>query len=139
MEASQLNRFLLSCKLGNMATVFSLWCFSMIFFRAKNIRTAGYIITHLTQGWGDFIGRMNDYVFLTTNLFLNRPADFSVALSLLGILVMIHFLQRSGSIREKLSTTPLWVRSTIYIAMILGVIFGGKFGTESRSYIYFQF
>jgi hypothetical protein len=49
----------------------------------------------------------------------------------------LHAIQRHRSIRHMLAEKPIWLRWTVYYALVLGILFFGVF--EHRSFIYFQF
>jgi len=70
-----------------------------------------------------------------------KRADYVVLL--LGVAAMIIFslLQRSGSLREKLSARPFFVRYAVYIVLLISVITFGAYGIgyDSNQFIYNQF
>jgi hypothetical protein len=105
---------------------FHLVCFAWIFFRAGSIGDAGLLIQNLFSG-------------TSTGLLLPTVGARELVLSLgvIGILVGMHLFERRGDMRRVLATHPLWVRSTVYAGLLLGVMLLGQF--ESQQFIYFQF
>jgi len=49
----------------------------------------------------------------------------------------VHLLQRHRRIRHMLAEKPLWLRWSVYYALIFGILFFGVF--ERQQFIYFQF
>jgi hypothetical protein len=64
-------------------------------------------------------------------------ADLIVAFVAIIMMESLHAIQRHRGIRHMLAERPIWMRWTVYYALILGIIFFGVF--EQRSFIYFQF
>ena len=118
---------------------FLLICFAWIFFRAKNIQEALYIIVQLPRGWSEIPERVHALGV--------GPAFFGLfgfglkwlftTVILLGFLVFVHFIQRHGRIRQMLMDKPAWLRWCLYYAIVLGMLFLGVY--EKNQFIYFQF
>jgi D-alanyl-lipoteichoic acid acyltransferase DltB (MBOAT superfamily) len=117
--------------------VFSLISFAWIFFRAKNISDAYYIITHM------FKNLINVNVISKNLLIIShgwlKLTGYEIIISILMILFMeaVHLIQRHGSIRRMLSEKPVWVRWSIYFIITYSIIFFGVF--DNTQFIYFQF
>lgn len=127
------NRF--TDKLIQASITFILVCFAWIFFRAKNISDAQYIITHLFQGITD---NLNLYTFKQniSNLGLNKK-EFIIAIVSIVFMEFIHLKQRSLRLRQKIAEQPTWIRWSIYYAGIFAIIVFGVF--NKSQFIYFQF
>ncbi len=110
---------------------FALVCFAWIFFRANNVSDAFYIISHLLTSWESAKGWQ-----LTPFL---GPLKFELLVSILSasLLILVQFLERDGSIVEKLSGRPVWLRWSIYYTTVLSILLFGNFA--SKQFIYFQF
>ncbi|MBF0312082.1 MAG: MBOAT family protein [Oligoflexia bacterium] len=120
----------------SMFYTFSIFSFSLIFFRANSIADAKTILSRITLGWSNLF----DFDFIRDALFLEekRMMPFLIVLFLLLLVEATHLLQeRQGSIRSKISNSPLFVRWSLYYTVVLAIIFLGKFGKQQ--FIYFQF
>jgi alginate O-acetyltransferase complex protein AlgI len=113
---------------------FCLISFAWIFFRAKNVGDAFYIVTHLFVGWDKALTL--EGLKESINIGLNKK-EFLLAILSIFFLQFIHLIQRHGSIRHMLSGKPLWYRWSIYYALVLGILFFGVF--IDNQFIYFQF
>lgn len=114
-------------QLVQMTVTFALVAFAWIFFRAETIADALYIATHLLSGLSP------------TGLFdlgLSR-LEFGIAVAALVVLFGVEFLQRHGSLRERLARQPVWVRWAAYYALVMSILLLGNF--TQQTFIYFQF
>ena len=69
---------------------------------------------------------------------LGRPrSEFLIALVAIGFMEFIHLIQRHVGIRHMLSGKPIYLRWSVYYAMILFILAFGEFGL--KQFIYFQF
>jgi len=114
---------------------FSLVCFAWIFFRARNISEAFYIIRNLFTGWSKTMLQIETKGLSSFLLFDRR--ELVLSFSLILFMEFIHFIQRHGSIRYMLEDKPAFVRWSLYYSIILSIIFFGVFG--KNQFIYFQF
>ncbi len=111
-----------------MFVTFHLVWFAWIFFRANSITDALYIVSHLfvglnlQSGYGIGIGGMYELV---------------IALAMVLIMETVHIMQQRGSVRQYINQKPIWVRWTLYYALVLSIMMFGKFGLTE--FIYFQF
>lgn len=109
---------------------FNLVCFAWIFFRANSLSDAVYIIQHL-------------FVNLKTNAFLFdlMPGGwYDWLIVLLATLVMeaVHWGQRkNASLREVIRRQPVWLRWSLYYALVVVIFMFGKFG--AGEFIYARF
>ena len=111
---------------------FSLVCLAWVFFRARNISDAWYILTHLFRGLNCQLVINHSYLgqCLSTN-------EFMIAVTSILLMEVIHAIQRHRRIRQMLSERPLWVRWSVYSLLLAWILYFGVFG--SRDFIYFQF
>ncbi|HOW35841.1 MAG TPA: MBOAT family O-acyltransferase [Candidatus Omnitrophota bacterium] len=127
------------------AITFSLVCVGWIFFRARNIHDALYILTHLFSGVGSFIlnavtnlSSLNQGKSILGALYIGQDKpDFFIAVSLICFMEFIHLLQRHNNIRHMLCKKPVWARWAVYYCLIYAIILLGQFG--EKQFIYFQF
>ena len=126
-------------------TTFSLICFSLIFFRAKNIGDAFYIVTHLLRGWGGALNNVLSRVrgeVIQTSLF-GGPIQivreqFVIMVVLLILFIIVQSLENKGKeTLDYLSRCPVYVRWSFWYSYILGLFFLGV--KTDNVFIYFQF
>ncbi len=110
---------------------FALISFAWIFFRANNVSDAFYIISHLLTGWE------SAEAWQVTPFLGSLRFELVVAILSVSLLILVEFIERHGSIAEKLSGRPVWVRWSIYYCTALIILLFGNFG--SKQFIYFQF
>jgi D-alanyl-lipoteichoic acid acyltransferase DltB (MBOAT superfamily) len=108
---------------------FVLTCIAWVFFRAKDVDEAFYILTHM------FRKSDNTDIFITNGKFTNQDFIFSVVLIL--FLSFVSFHQRNRSIIGYFLNKPMWLRYTIYLILVLSIFYLGVF--EETQFIYFQF
>lgn len=109
-------------ELGSMLLTFTLTCLAWIFFRAENIAQAFDYILHITYF------SMN---FSTFNLINHLSA-----LSLIGILTFIEWVNRRKEFPLQNSTLPVLLRWGIYLIACILIIANGD---NNNTFIYFQF
>ncbi|EKD94377.1 MAG: Membrane bound O-acyl transferase MBOAT family protein [uncultured bacterium] len=122
---------------------FSLICFSWIFFRAKNINDAFYIITHLTNGWGDILLRLKGVKqspWFGATLALNQDQLVIVIISI-TLLIAVQIVQRTGEIKNYLNNYSVYIRWPLWYLSIFVLIFLGIQSNliTNDKFIYFQF
>lgn len=119
-------------KVLRVGITFSLVCFGWIFFRANSIPDAFYIVTHLFQNLGnaEMIGSVVSGFGYGTNSLL-------VGVISIGVMEVMHLIQRKASVRQMLTDKPAFLRYIIYAGLIGIVIVLGNF--SGVQFIYFQF
>jgi D-alanyl-lipoteichoic acid acyltransferase DltB (MBOAT superfamily) len=115
--------------------VFLLFCFTLILFRTKNLHDAYYMITHLGTGLGDLAGVKMSLKSLY-NLGLSRY-ELVHALMSIGLMEVIHKVEKQENMRHMFSGKPIWLRWSIYYALVLFLIFFGEY--NDHAFFYFQF
>lgn len=126
-------------KFIKVGATFSLICFAWIFFRARNVQEAFYIITQLPNGWLEILEKMKEFG-ISKGIYVQLGFGgkwLFVSVVLLVFLNIVHLIQRHGHIRHMLANRPAWFRWTIYYAIVLGMVFFGQYG--HNQFIYFQF
>jgi len=134
-EATGLSRHPKIRRLWQVSATFSLVCFAWIFFRAKNLAEAWYIVTHLFSGAVNILHTG----YLKKSMTGLGISETELMLSVLSVLFLlfVHAVQRHGDIRHMLSEKPAWQRWPVYFALVFGMLFFGVFG--NNNFIYFQF
>lgn len=128
---------------------FLYFSFSLIFFRAKNIKDSLYIIRHL---FDNLSSQVIDFSRVLKSFFLNVDLNYQInfnghlfslfidlLLSFLFIIIMLifHYAQQKKDIIGKLNNRPIWQRWTFYYTLIIITLLFGIY--ETRQFIYFQF
>jgi alginate O-acetyltransferase complex protein AlgI len=109
----------------NIIIVFSLTTFAWIFFRARTLSDAVYVITHLFHSNGLLgIGSMT-------------VLSFSIVAVSIAIMELVQYIHTKNNIVNFLTKQPQLVRWTVYSMVAMAIIFLGNFGSEK--FIYFQF
>jgi len=113
---------------------FSSVCFAWIFFRANSISDALYIISHLFTGWQNIFPAD---VLIKDLLWGSLKFEGIIGLTSIGVLTLIEWGARHGSIVEMISAKPIWIRWPAYYFILLSILLFGHFGT--KQFIYSQF
>lgn len=117
-----------------MSWTFFLVTIAWIFFRAKTLSDAFYVLSHLTQGLGQDI--LNLIRHGNLNLGFGRN-ELLIALAAVIVMEWVHWAQYRGSVTRWISQKPAYIRWPLYYAAILAIVFLGVHG--DRQFIYFQF
>jgi D-alanyl-lipoteichoic acid acyltransferase DltB (MBOAT superfamily) len=104
---------------------FSLVSFGWIFFRARSVGDAWYVVTHLGTGFGH---GLDD---------LTRADLIFPVLALLAIL-LLDLAERAGGLFERLASRPMPLRYATYLALTYGSLCVGAL-RQKQQFIYFQF
>ncbi len=132
---TRLNRSPLIYRITQVFVTFSLTCFAWIFFRARNIFEAGYIVRHTFDGFSG-LWNVSNVQRAMSGLNFGREYYLIAAASVV-FMEMVHLMQRHGRIRHMLSERPVWVRWSVYYLLIIGILLFGVFNRSQ--FIYFQF
>ncbi|MBF0331758.1 MAG: MBOAT family protein [Candidatus Omnitrophica bacterium] len=133
-----IDRFSRPLKAWQVLVTFSLVSFAWIFFRAKDLNEALYIVGQLSRGWGDLSSIHREFEKHSTfNGFETTPKGILFSIMLIVFLICVHLVQRHGTIRRMLADRPGWVRWSFYYVLVLGMIIFGQYGKSQ--FIYFQF
>ena len=117
-------------------TTFILTTFAWIFFRAKSISIAIYIIKHSITGM--YLNMKNIFHHEQLNLNLGL-SNFEIFVGVFSVILMeiIHILQNKYQLVAWLKSKPTFFRWSIYYTFITFILFFGIY--EKRQFIYFQF
>jgi len=116
--------------------------FALLIFRALTVQDAFYMVRHLFDGVGTFLGSV-----LTGDMLVVRGllrglglSQKELTIAILAILVLegAQLLQRRGSLRAQLGTKPVFMRWAVYYSLVAAIVFFGAFNM-SQQFIYFQF
>lgn len=113
------------------AAAFSLLCFALIFYRAKDLKDAFYIVSQLPHGWkAGFL--KNCYTFLGFD-----KGWWLLSVELMAILLLMDLLQQNARGQFVFAKDPVWVRWAYYYGLVLAMVFWGQYG--QNQFLYFQF
>jgi alginate O-acetyltransferase complex protein AlgI len=111
-----------------MFVTFNLVVFAWIFFRARTLSDALYIITHAFQGIGANLANLHTGF---------NTEDLAIAALSIVFLETIHIFQRRRGVHAWLSQRPWYYRWAVYYAMATALIMLAQ--SDARPFIYFQF
>jgi D-alanyl-lipoteichoic acid acyltransferase DltB (MBOAT superfamily) len=115
-------------KAGAVFLTYHLVLLSWVFFRARNVSDAMYIVNQIFRG----------FHFSVTDV---KSLLLSHELLGVGVAVLMleayEYWERLGDVRDSLRLKPTWQRWTAHYAVVLMIVLAGKYGSET--FIYFQF
>ena len=119
---------------------FVLVAFAWIFFRANYMEMSWtwHLVTHLFTNLPG-LTELTNLEYLSRNVFLDNGArEFFTAIALIIFMEVIHYIQRDRSVRDIISTKPIWIRWGIYYIFAMMFFIFGVFDSPAQ-FIYFQF
>lgn len=122
----------LALKLYRIIVTFSLICFSWIFFRAKSLTDAFYIVKSIFSS--SVYGGMASFQSMQTT-----SNEFWLCVLLIAFLLSFQLLQRSSPVRNRVALMPISIRWLAYYVSILGVYYLRVENIAGMQFIYFQF
>lgn len=120
-------------KLIGVVTVFVLVSFAWIFFRAKDLGEAVYIVKHLFVSWELRPG----YVLETLTKMGVTKLDMLAIVLAVGFMEFVHLRQRNKDERHLFAEARAPVRWLVYYGLVLAILVMGVF--SNNQFIYFQF
>ncbi|WP_317165801.1 MBOAT family O-acyltransferase [Spirosoma arboris] len=121
----------LSSILGLLSTFF-LTCFAWIFFRAKTVQDALYIVSHLFSNFSASIKQLKPGALGSTQY------DYIVSMMSIIILLSVERIQNEHLCDRWLFQQPYLVRMLLYSSLIIFILLFGMFDVQEQ-FIYFQF
>ncbi len=145
--AGLLRRIAMMTRLGRNAALrdtaalgltFAAICVAWIFFRARSVSDAWYVLTHLVSG----ASRALDASYWVALLTVSRSGmglfDFVVAVVAVVAMEAFHLAQGHGTIRAMLIGRPAPLRFGFYYLLCTSILVFGMF-RNPQQFIYFQF
>lgn len=123
-------------KVLSVILTFNLVNFAFIFFRAKNLHEAWFIISRIiTELWKDVV-HLSFNKWPIDNIGLTK---FNLLLCLFLILLLetVHYVQSRVNINHYLYQKPAALRWALYCLLSIGILYFGVF--ENKEFVYFQF
>jgi D-alanyl-lipoteichoic acid acyltransferase DltB (MBOAT superfamily) len=117
-------------------STFVLVAFSWIFFRAKNLDTALYIIKHIFSGIPELFSQVINHQSVIQNIGIGMK-DLILSFILIFFIESVHLFQSRVNISDFFTKRPDYIRWAVYSAYVIVFLFLGIF--ENREFIYFQF
>jgi len=119
---------------------FHLVCLAWIFFRARSLADAFYVINHSIAGLPSSLVRLAKRDSLVHDLYLNQSnKEFFLAVACLGLLAVLAraTTAHEAAVRAFRQWAPGWLRWSAYLGFVLAVVVFGVF--YGGAFIYFQF
>jgi D-alanyl-lipoteichoic acid acyltransferase DltB (MBOAT superfamily) len=122
---------------------FGMITFAWIFFRARNVHDAWYVITHMFLNSGAIASHLisGNRAALKADILQKGlgldPGGIIVAILAILFMETVHLLQRGISIRRSLGERPSWMRFAVYYSLVFATLVFGVF--NQTQFIYFQF
>ena len=115
----------------NRAWVFIFWSFSLIFFRAQNMRDAWRLVTHLAAAPASGI------VSGFRSVWVNMEYEFFVVLAALLIMACTRVMEKREDAIDALRKKPAPLRWFASVLVVLCILLFGTYG--ATEFIYVQF
>ena len=119
-------------KIVGILVTFCLTCLAWVFFRARSVRDANFIISHL------FVNIKESLTHVKPSELGSTLYDWVIGLGCLSILLLIEYAQGQFSIKWWMKQQPVYIRMGLYFALIMLVLLFGVFDVQEQ-FIYFQF
>lgn len=116
------------------ALVFCFCTFAWIFFVARSLPDAIYVITHMLDGVAHPLLYLNDGY---KNLGISGAFLFNISISI-SILLIYDFLSLKYDVIYLIGKTRVYIRWITYIALTFYILFNTPIDTNNE-FIYFQF
>lgn len=122
------HKFSLNLRLPHFVKVLStfiLVTFGWVFFRARSISEAFYVITNMLTDWK------------SSALDLGQGTNqLNIALISIALLLIVEFAQEKKLFAKVFTDSPIYVRWSIYLVLMISLVFLGE---SSKKFIYFTF
>lgn len=106
---------------------FNLICFAWIFFRAKTVQDAMYVLTHLVAGDNS----------LSSFLLAYGKTNLLIVMFSLILIWIIYWIKEKTKLSLQFFSAPIWCRWSVYFALATLLLL---FNTDNNvGYIYFRF
>jgi alginate O-acetyltransferase complex protein AlgI len=140
-RAARALRWIVDSSIAGMARTFIFVCIGWVFFRARTISDAGFMLSHsVPEGMRQLLTlRTADGASRAHLVWLDhRPREVLLSLLFIGVLLGVDAFQaRVGSVRDVVSRQSPAMRWAMYYALVGATLLFGVF-TQTQ-FIYFQF
>ncbi len=110
----------------NLFVTFHLVCFAWVFFRADTVASALVLLKNVLPLRG-----------LTSCVDVVGVRELLISFLAVGGMELVHLWQRNERVTLRVARFPVWIRWSLYNAVILIILFFGVF--NNQQFIYFQF
>lgn len=117
-------------------TTFGLVTVAWVFFRARSVSDAFYVIRSSVCGLKGDLHNLLHHAPLNLNLGVTRN-QLLICVGAIVLMESVHILQTKYRVREWLKTKPVYVRWSVYYTGFFVILFMGVW--ENRQFIYAQF
>jgi len=127
-------------KVMQIIVTFHLVCFAWIFFRAKGLNDAWYVVTHLLRPVAADARYETSNDYLIQKILMGQPREFFIVLLSLVTTVAVSFVvnrDENNSLSVFWERRSLPVRWGLYVSLVLSIIVFAVY--ESSTFIYYQF
>ena len=114
-----------------MGLTFSYACFAYIFFRARSLHDAWYIVRHLHTVGSDIA------YTVTHHKFPFKSIGVKTLLTSASLIIFMQWAQRKNDVVALINSKPRVIRWAVYYTCILIIVFFGVY--QKKQFIYFQF
>jgi len=129
-------------KITDIIITFTLVNIAWVFFRADTLKDAMIILKSIFS-----MSTITAFIPTVQTILVewNRPHltlglgmyQLYVAIAAIVFMEIIHYMQGHASIRHLLANKPSWIKWSMYMIIILAILYFGQFG--ENPFIYFQF
>ncbi|MCU0497822.1 MAG: MBOAT family protein [Anaerolineae bacterium] len=118
-------------RVGRVILTLILVMIAWVFFRAKSLADAGYILTHwIAPSNGDLTQPF-------TGGLLPNGVEFALAIGLIGVLIISDLI--GPTLLERFGRLGWVIRWAVYYGFGMAILFASLYGAGSAQFIYFQF
>ncbi len=143
----KLNKFPRLMAIIQWAVTFSLITFAWIFFRAKSMADAVYIVIHIFTDIPHYLGSALIHLakhsqqkdFWDAITLYQAPSQVIVLVASLLILFIVEVLQYNGDFLISISRQPRVIRWSLYVILLTWILVFMTSDTTGQPFIYFQF
>jgi alginate O-acetyltransferase complex protein AlgI len=127
-HATGLSRVPWLLRAAQVATTFALTCVAWVFFRARSMEDAFYVLGNMFRGAGDLMAVVAE----------TGRVSLAITVAAVAVMELVHLMQRKERLRGVIAAQPVWVRWPLYYAAVLSIAVFGHF-RRAQAFIYFQF
>jgi D-alanyl-lipoteichoic acid acyltransferase DltB (MBOAT superfamily) len=140
-RAARALRWIVDSSIAGMARTFVFVCIGWVFFRARTLSDAGFMLSHsVPEGMRQLLTlRTTDGASRAHLVWLDhRPREVLLSLLFIGVLLGVDAFQaRVGSVRDVVSRQSPAMRWAVFYALVVATLVFGVF--TLTQFIYFQF
>ncbi|MGQ0828489.1 MAG: MBOAT family O-acyltransferase [Bacteroidota bacterium] len=117
---------------------FSLFVFSLIFFRAATFNDGLISLRQLTLNWGSQFSSWINFKAEICHLFLD-VREFIVVMLTLVVFILLDYAWRKEGPENEIQKYPQRLKWAVYYALIIWLCLLGEINDYNNTFVYFQF